>query len=242
MKKTVLSLTFLFLSSTFAMASDYVPCAEDEEGSCWPCGDTCTARISYDNEEDKANQTNATITYSGYGAMYNYRSPHNNPELINVEPWYDMSSRITKAVVEDGITRVGKRSIYYMNNLSEIELPNSLLSIGSYAFHGSSVPQLVIPENVSLIAGDAFGDSGHADVLICPESLRKQCDDASNYNGGHTTVKTYQKSGDKIFYDNKWYNSLDDIQSGNYTKKRIYTVGEANSVTGKKNSIKIRYK
>ena len=95
MKKTVLSLTFLFLSSTFAMASDYVPCAEGEEGSCWPCGDTCTARISYDNEEDKANQRNATITYSGYGTMYNYRSPYNNPELIDVEPWYDMSSRIT---------------------------------------------------------------------------------------------------------------------------------------------------
>ena len=240
MKKTILSLTFLFLSSSYALASDYVPCSTDEEGSCWPCGATCTARLSYNSEEDRANQTNATITYSGYGAMYNYASPTNNPELINVEPWYAMRSKITKAVVEQGITSVGNRAIYWMSHLTEVDLPDSLQSIGGYAFHGSSVPQVVIPENVSSIDPQAFGESGRTDALICPESLQNQCNNVGNYS--HLTVKTYQKSGDQFFYDNKWYNSLGDIQSGNYTKKRIYTVGEANSVTGKKNSIKIRYK
>ena len=129
-----------------------------------------------------------------------------------------------------------------MNNLSEIELPNSLLSIGSYAFHGSSVPQIVIPENTSSIAMDAFGDSGHTNILICPENIQTQCSSVSARTTTNIGIKTYQKSGDQFFYDNKWYNSLGDIQSGNYAKKRIYTVGEANSVTGKKNSIKIRYK
>ena len=241
MNKIILSLTFLFLSSTFAMASDYVPCAEGEEGSCWPCGETCTARLSYANEEDRTNQRNATITYSGYGEMYNYDTISNNPKLINVEPWYNVRTKIIKAVVEEGITRLGSRTIYNMGNLTEVELPDSLQSIGSYVFHYSPVSQLIIPENVTYISASALGSLDSIRILICPENIHSQCDNAANYKN-NATVKTYQKSGDQLFYDNKWYNSLDDIQSGNYTKKRIYTVNEANSVTGKKNSVKIRYK
>lgn len=247
MKKVILSLTFLFLSSTFAMASDYVPCAEGEEGSCWPCGDTCTARISYDNEQDRANQTNATITYSGYGEMYNYNtsSLSLNPEFTNVEPWWNMRNKITKAIVEEGITSLGNRTIYAMKNLTEVELPDSLQSIGNHTLHGSIVSQLIIPENVSSIHLAMSGTTGQIGALICPESIRSQCDAAADWANSHDkniTVKTYQKSGDQIFYDNKWYNSLGDIQSGNHIKKRIYTVDEASKISGKKNNFKIRYK
>ena len=242
MKKYILTLTFLFLSSSYALASDYVPCDASEEGSCWPCGDTCTARLSYANEQDRANQRNATITYSGYGEMYDYASPSNNPDLINVEPWYDMRYSISKAVVEDGITSVGGRSIYLMPNLTEAELPNSIQSIGRYAFHRAPLSQLVIPESVTYINPSSLGDSSiTTGVLICPESIKTQCAAITDYSP-NTTIKTYQKSGSQIFYDNKFYNSAGDIQSGNYIKKRIYTLDEANSVTGKKNTVNIRYK
>lgn len=42
--------------------------------------------------------------------------------------------------------------------------------------------------------------------------------------------------------DGKFYNSLNDFISGNYDKKRIYTIDEANTVAGKTNSFKIRYR
>ena len=42
--------------------------------------------------------------------------------------------------------------------------------------------------------------------------------------------------------DGKFYASINDFAKGNYVKKRIYTIGEANAVSGKKNTVKIRYK
>jgi len=49
-------------------------------------------------------------------------------------------------------------------------------------------------------------------------------------------------SGNQIFHNNRFYNSANDILSGNYDKKRIYTIDEANRASGKKNTFKIRYK
>jgi len=40
----------------------------------------------------------------------------------------------------------------------------------------------------------------------------------------------------------KIYHSLEDFANGDYDKKRIYTIDEANFVSGKKNSVTIRYK
>ena len=56
------------------------------------------------------------------------------------------------------------------------------------------------------------------------------------------TPMPYQNTNGKYLYNSRFYDSLSDIASGNYNKKRIYTVDEANTVAGKKNSFKIRYK
>ena len=42
--------------------------------------------------------------------------------------------------------------------------------------------------------------------------------------------------------DGRSYASMNDLLNGNYVKKRIYTIKEANEVAGKKNSVMIRYK
>ena len=49
-------------------------------------------------------------------------------------------------------------------------------------------------------------------------------------------------AGQEIAFKGKFYNSVADIASGNYLKKRIYTIDEANQVAGKVNSVKIRYR
>ncbi len=45
-----------------------------------------------------------------------------------------------------------------------------------------------------------------------------------------------------ITYQNKTYASINDLLSGNYIPKRIYTIDEANAVAGEKNRVSIKYR
>ena len=82
--------------------------------------------------------------------------------------------------------------------------------------------------------------------LYCEEALVSQCEAALEWRknmGADVKVVPYQAtSNGQVFYNNKWYNNANDILSGNYAKKRIYTVDEANKISGRKNTFKIRYK
>ena len=200
MKKLIWILFITF--AKFSTATTYIPCTEDETGTCWPCGKTCSARLSYPNDEDKASQKNATLIFSGEGEMYGYESPSNNPQLIGVEPWYHVRTQIIKVTVEEGITSVGARSVYSMPNLEEISLPESVLFIDTYAFNGAkSLKKINIPENLNgfgyyvfqnnLSLGDlSFSEKlinklsfqnkhifsgAKMDSLYCPEQYKEKC-------------------------------------------------------------------
>ena len=43
-------------------------------------------------------------------------------------------------------------------------------------------------------------------------------------------------------YNGKTYQSINDLLKGNYDKRRIYTVEEANFVAGDRNTVTIRYR
>ncbi len=206
MKSLFIAIFIAVLSTPIiSYGSTYVACGEDENGTCWPCGETCSARLTYPNEEDKANQTNAILTFSGTGAMYNYASPTNNPALTGVEPWYGVARKIVKAVVEDGITTVGSRSIYSMSLLEEVVLPDTIESIGAYAFHGATSLSIIdIPENVKKIYDYAFQNSYNLTALSLPESLFQQGGDVKNNilpDSGITSLycpKAYEQKCRKI--------------------------------------------
>ena len=129
-------------------------------------------------------------------------------------------------------------------------LPEGIQSIERRAFHNSKFTDLVIPESLTNLAADAFGDDAYNSSLIenlyCEEQMVAECEAALQWRknkGATVNVIPYQKTSDgQIFYNNKWYNNANDILSGKYAKKRIYTIDEANKVSGKKNSISIRYK
>lgn len=172
-----------------------------------------------------------------------------NLESIEFSP----NSQLEK--IEDAV-------FWKLPKLTNIQIPNGVSDIWEEAFGYTGITDLVLPyamfgENAPGLKREALSES-NITSLICPKEYEDVCKNylqtAREYYrdednqlklrqlSNNIDIKTYQKSGDQFFYDNKWYNSLGDIQSGNYMKKRIYTVGEANSVTGKKNSIKIRYK
>ena len=90
------------------------------------------------------------------------------------------------------------------------------------------------------VAPNAFFLSG-LKTIYCPEG--KICGNYFyGFPGGTPKVIPYSIENGQIKAGGKTYASLDDLASGNYIVKRIYTIDEANAVAGKVNSVKIRYR
>ena len=58
------------------------------------------------------------------------------------------------------LTSIGSTAFEYCYSLTEVILPSSLISIGSYAFGGCKLNSLILPENLTTIDESAFGFGG----------------------------------------------------------------------------------
>ena len=86
-----------------------------EQRSAYVCGDNLTATFS-----------GGVLTFNGSGAMYDF----NGEET----PWKGIRSSITKVVIPEGVTTIGKAAFYLCFNLTEVTIPSSVTVIGSSAF------------------------------------------------------------------------------------------------------------
>lgn len=64
-------------------------------------------------------------------------------------PWYSYNSSITKAEIADGISSIGEWTFYGCLRLTSVTIPNSVTSIGDYAFGLSSALTEMICETVT---------------------------------------------------------------------------------------------
>ena len=109
-------------------------------GTCGADGDNLTWTLDSDG----------VLTISGTGAMADHISGAETP-------WYDYSENIEKAVLKEGITRIGSAAFDSCNLLKSVTIPNSVISIGDYAFDGCVLlEKLNISANVISIGTNAF--------------------------------------------------------------------------------------
>ncbi|MCR5138514.1 MAG: leucine-rich repeat protein [Oscillospiraceae bacterium] len=133
--------------------------------------------------------SNGVLTLSGTGAMWDYY--YENGMML---PWAARSAEITKVVVEAGITVIGGYAFSYLPNLTEVSLPEGLVSIHAdaftdcvslrgidlpstltelrrYVFYGSGLESMVLPEGLAALPEGGFmGCTGLAEVTV-PKSL-----------------------------------------------------------------------
>ena len=162
--------------------SGYCGAEGNEYNVTWtltPTGD----KVSVDNEE----KDSYILTISGAGAMadldvtgVNNADTPQSEWKTDTRPWKDYIYQITKVVIDEGVTSVGKRSLKCARNLEELILPDSLEIIGYQAFHycsnlktinglgasihtimqsafqGIAIEAISIPGNVKTIAPYAF--------------------------------------------------------------------------------------
>lgn len=118
------------------------------------CGENLTY---YYFEEDK------TLTISGTGEMWNYSYTN-----YQSTPWNNISSKIEKIIIEEGVTSIGSFVFYKCAGVRTLSIPNSVTSIGISAFWGcSSLESVIIPNSVISIDDNVFfGCSSLSSVIL----------------------------------------------------------------------------
>lgn len=105
------------------------------------CGDSATWTLDTSSK---------TLTISGTGAMYDYRSS-------NGQPWDSYKSYINTIIIGDGITTIGQQAFYGCRYATSITIPDSVISIGDGAFNTcKALTSITIPNSVTSIGESAF--------------------------------------------------------------------------------------
>ena len=122
---------------------------------------SCGENASYNLDTE-----NCVLTISGTGAMSDY------DEYNNKAPWYLYRDYVKKLVVKDGITSIGKYSLYNCEYLVDMQLPDSLKAIGSYAFnYCECLEGLTLPDSVNTVGEHAFSNCKSLKEITLPKSL-----------------------------------------------------------------------
>ena len=99
-------------------------------------------------ENLKWNLKDGTLTITGSGRMNDYkgipgdRGADGNRRMLCVDtPWED--HKISRIVVEDGVTSIGNYAFAFCPGLREIILPDTVTSIGDSVFDGSESLEMI---------------------------------------------------------------------------------------------------
>lgn len=106
-----------------------------------------------------------TLTITGRGKMDDYQE-------AAMPPWYSFRDKITRLVLSDGLTYIGRMAFYECTALTTVEIPSSVREIGSMAFSqctGLTIVQL--HEGLKTIGRSAFENCTRLADLRLPDSL-----------------------------------------------------------------------
>lgn len=122
------------------------------------------------------------LTIFGTGAMRSYS--------YNRSPWYSYRTRITSAVVEEGVTRLTDHTFRACVNLTSVSLPKSITAISHCMFSGCTALTTVdVPDGVMTIESFAFDGCTSLTAVDLPESVTVIEDYAFRGCSSLTTVK-----------------------------------------------------
>lgn len=92
------------------------------------------------------------LSITGSGAMYDYTAEA-------LAPWYGQLANITTINLPDGLTSIGAWAFYDCDAISSISIPNTVTAIGNEAFyHCSSLTSLSIPDAVTTLGYEALAN------------------------------------------------------------------------------------
>ena len=169
--------------------------------------------------------------------------------VTEIGSWAFLATSITSIDIPNKVEKIDSYA-FASTKISEIEIPDSVKKIGNWAFQATSLSEVDIPDNVEYIGYNIFYGS-HVQKVYC-NNIGGRCDkffygkayDGEAYHSGNLkegVLQSYYIDADRYVLDGLRYKNYKDMKN-NIPVKRIYTIDEANAVSGEVNSVKIRYR
>ncbi|MBR6319052.1 MAG: leucine-rich repeat domain-containing protein [Prevotella sp.] len=96
----------------------------------------------------------------------------NSNPLYYAHHLYIGENEITDLVIPNSVTSIGSFAFYSCSGLTSVTIPNSVTSIGNWAFAGcSSLTSVTIPNSVTSIGGSAFSGCSRLTSVTIPNSV-----------------------------------------------------------------------
>ena len=112
------------------------------------------------------NTETGVLSISGTGGMADYDGFNNKKA-----PWDGWHTYITSIVVNNGVTRIGNWSFYYLINATSVSLPNSVTEIGDYCFRQCTFTTITLPNKLKKIGTYAFHSCGGLTSITIPSTV-----------------------------------------------------------------------
>ena len=127
------------------------------------------------------------FTVSGSDFMNDYEQ--------NETPWYIFDKEIKKVVFAEGVRDCGNNAFYYCENLKSVSIPTTLFRIGQYAFAGTGLTAITLPEgDLGTIDNGAFNSCKGLTGIAFPDNVTMigqyafaACENLSNVSFNQTS-------------------------------------------------------
>ena len=114
---------------------------------------------------------------------------HSNPLLCAKHLYCDENTEITELIIPNSVTSIGDYAFCQCTDLTSVTIPNSVTSIGSSAFRAcTGLTSVTIGNSVTSIGNLAFGDCVGLTSVTIPNSVTSIGDEAFDYCIGLTSV------------------------------------------------------
>ncbi len=108
------------------------------------------------------------------GTLYIEGEEDTDPYYNGIQPWIAYADSIRRVVIGEGISHLGDNSFaYHYPNLTEVVLPDSMMSLGNGAFQGcSGLSKCDFPLNLSYFGGSTFRGTALKEVVFSADMKR----------------------------------------------------------------------
>lgn len=116
---------------------------------------------------------NGLLDITGSGSMNDWTYP--DAYQARPAPWYQYRDSITELQLPEGLTGIGSYAFCDCKYLTRLEIPASVTSIGSHAFSGCSGlrGRLQLPPGLTVIAEEVFSSCSGLTGLSIPEEVTR---------------------------------------------------------------------
>ncbi len=130
--------------------------------------DICGSGLTWALSGEAPNQTLViSKTFGGNGEMINYND-YNGFSA----PWHENRDEITSVTIPNSVTSIGDYAFFWCTSLTSVTIPNSVTSIGDYAFYQcTSLTSVTIPNSVTSIGGVVFMNCTNLPSVTIPNSV-----------------------------------------------------------------------